>query len=109
MVLDAEAVWTRFFPIAREVRDFVKNGHLGQVMRVWADVSFWNDAETEFGNDHRMVNMDLAGGALLDRKYGSVTQAFEGESVCAESSCVRSGCVLFDLDIPNFVSHRAQI
>lgn len=61
-----EAVWTRFFPLSREVVDFVKSGQLGEVKRVFADFSFWNDVEKEFGNKHRMVNMDLAGGALLD-------------------------------------------
>ncbi len=61
-----EAVWTRFFPLSREVVEFVKSGQLGDVKRVFADFSFWNDVEKEFGNEHRMVNLDLAGGALLD-------------------------------------------
>lgn len=63
-----EAVWTRFFPVAREIREFVKAGKLGEVKRVFADLSFWNDVEKEFGREHRMVNLDLAGGALLDCK-----------------------------------------
>ena len=62
-----EAVWTRFFPLSREVVEFVKNGQLGDVKRVFADFSFWHDIEMEFGNEHRIVNLDLAGGALLDR------------------------------------------
>ncbi|KAF2016686.1 NAD(P)-binding protein [Aaosphaeria arxii CBS 175.79] len=74
-----EAVWTRFFPIAREIRGFVAGGGLGEVKRVWADLSFWNDVEREFGEkgEHRMVNMDLAGGALLDLGIYSLTWIFQ--------------------------------
>ncbi|PSN68131.1 NAD(P)-binding protein [Corynespora cassiicola Philippines] len=72
-----EAVWTRFFPLAREVREFVAGGGLGEVKRVWADLSFWNDVEGEFGVEHRMVNMDLAGGALLDLGIYSLTWVFQ--------------------------------
>ena len=61
-----EAVWTRFFPLTKEVSEFLKKGGLGEVKRVWADVSFWSDVEKEFGTEHRMVNLDLAGGVLLD-------------------------------------------
>jgi len=65
-----EAVWTRFFPICREIREKVASGEIGELMRVWADLSFWQEEglEGRFGNKHRMVNMGLAGGALLDRE-----------------------------------------
>ncbi|KAF2006236.1 NAD(P)-binding protein [Amniculicola lignicola CBS 123094] len=72
-----EAVWTRFFPLAREVMQFVGEGRLGEVKRVWADLSFWNDVEKEFGTGHRMVNLDLAGGALLDLGVYSLTWVFQ--------------------------------
>ncbi|KAF2268939.1 NAD(P)-binding protein [Lojkania enalia] len=72
-----EAVWTRFFPLAREVREFVKSGQLGEIKRVWADLSFWNDVEKEFGREHRMVNLELAGGALLDLGIYSLTWVFQ--------------------------------
>ncbi|CAO2648588.1 Nn.00g078550.m01.CDS01 [Neocucurbitaria sp. VM-36] len=71
-----EAVWTRFFPLSREVTEFVRSGQLGEVKRVFADFSFWNDVEKEFGNQHRMVNMDLAGGVLLDLGIYSLTWLF---------------------------------
>ncbi|KAF1844620.1 NAD(P)-binding protein [Cucurbitaria berberidis CBS 394.84] len=71
-----EAVWTRFFPLSREVVEFVRSGQLGHVKRVFADFSFWNDVEKEFGNQHRMVNLDLAGGALLDLGIYSLTWLF---------------------------------
>jgi predicted dehydrogenase len=71
-----EAVWTRFFPLSREVVDFIRSGKLGEIKRVSADFSFWNDIEKEFGNEHRMVNMNLAGGALLDLGIYSLTWVF---------------------------------
>ncbi|KAF2280378.1 NAD(P)-binding protein [Westerdykella ornata] len=72
-----EAMWTRFFPVAKEVRDIVKSGQLGEVIRVWADLSFWKDVEGEFGTAHRMVNLELAGGALLDLGVYSLTWVFQ--------------------------------
>lgn len=72
-----EAVWTRFFPLSLEVVDFIASGKLGEVKRVFADFSFWNDVEKEFGTGHRMVNMDLAGGALLDLGIYSLTWVFQ--------------------------------
>lgn len=71
-----EAVWTRFFPLSREVVQFLKDGKLGEIKRVTADFSFWNDVEAEFGTQHRMVNMALAGGALLDLGIYSLTWVF---------------------------------
>lgn len=71
-----EAVWTRFFPLTRSIQDFIRSGRLGTVKRVYADLSFWNDVEAEFGTEHRMVNMQLAGGALLDLGIYSLTWAF---------------------------------
>ncbi|KAJ4985804.1 oxidoreductase family protein [Stagonosporopsis vannaccii] len=71
-----EAVWTRFFPLTRSIQDFVSAGKLGTVKRVYADLSFWNDVESEFGTEHRMVNAELAGGALLDLGIYSLTWAF---------------------------------
>jgi predicted dehydrogenase len=72
-----EAVWTRFFPLSLEVVDFISSGKLGNIKRVFADFSFWNDVEKEFGTSHRMVNMDLAGGALLDLGIYSLTWVFQ--------------------------------
>ncbi|KAF1917804.1 hypothetical protein BDU57DRAFT_177779 [Ampelomyces quisqualis] len=72
-----EAVWTRFFPLSLEVVELISSGTLGEIKRVFADFSFWNDVENEFGTTHRMVNMDLAGGALLDLGIYSLTWVFQ--------------------------------
>jgi predicted dehydrogenase len=72
-----EAVWTRFFPLSLEVVDIISSGKLGVIKRVFADFSFWNDVENDFGTEHRMVNMHLAGGALLDLGIYSLTWVFQ--------------------------------
>lgn len=63
-----EAVWTRYFPLSIQIRNMITDGTIGKVHRVIADLSFGDNLEEKYGTDHRMVNMDLAGGALLDRK-----------------------------------------
>lgn len=64
-----EAVWTRFFPLSVQVRETIKNGEIGEVLRTVADTSFGDDVEEKWGTTHRMVNPDLAGGALLDCEF----------------------------------------
>lgn len=62
-----EAVWTRYFPLSVQVRELIRRGEIGEVLRVTADNSFADDnAEETWGTKHRMVNKDLAGGCLLD-------------------------------------------
>jgi len=73
-----EAVWTRYFPLFRALSNRVKAGEIGTVTRVWADLSFWNDLDNgAFSDENRMVNLDLAGGALLDLGIYSLTWVFE--------------------------------
>ncbi len=57
-----EAFWSRFNPSISEVLQRVKRGELGEVNYVNADFSFYR----EDPDDSRMLNMDLAGGSLLD-------------------------------------------
>ncbi|KAL5338784.1 hypothetical protein BJX70DRAFT_408555 [Aspergillus crustosus] len=72
-----EAVWTRYFPLSIEVRNLIKDGAIGEVLRVTADNSFGDKPEDKFGTEHRMVNKDLAGGALLDLGIYSLTWVFQ--------------------------------
>ncbi|KAL2824703.1 hypothetical protein BJY01DRAFT_164155 [Aspergillus pseudoustus] len=72
-----EAVWTRYFPLSIEVRELIKAGRIGEVLRVTADNSFGDKPEEKFGTEHRMVNKDLAGGALLDLGIYSLTWVFQ--------------------------------
>lgn len=72
-----EAVWTRYFPLSIYVRDIVTSGRIGTVYRTSADVSNADPPESSFDDSHRMVNMDLAGGALLDLGIYALTHVFQ--------------------------------
>ncbi len=61
-----EAVWTRYFPLSIQIRKMITDGSIGKVHRVIADLSFAQEVEEVWGTEHRMVNLDLAGGAMLD-------------------------------------------
>lgn len=57
-----EAMWTRFLPAIRRVREWLAAGRIGEVRLVKADFGFradWNPAG-------RLFNPELGGGALLD-------------------------------------------
>jgi predicted dehydrogenase len=57
-----EAFWSRFNPTMREILSKIKANEIGEVNYLSADFTFFrNDPD-----DSRMLNMDLAGGSLLD-------------------------------------------
>ncbi|WYZ37511.1 hypothetical protein EsH8_II_001017 [Colletotrichum jinshuiense] len=76
-----EAVWTRYFPLSIKIRELISSGAIGKVYRTTADLSFNANAEDSdklsFPDSHRMVNPDLAGGALLDLGIYSLTWLFQ--------------------------------
>ncbi|KAF2015818.1 NAD(P)-binding protein [Aaosphaeria arxii CBS 175.79] len=73
-----EAVWTRYFPLSIYVREQIKSGRIGPLHRVLADNSMALNPEENFKDGkHRMVNPDLAGGALLDLGIYSLTWVFQ--------------------------------
>ncbi|KAI5460860.1 hypothetical protein BGZ63DRAFT_387930 [Mariannaea sp. PMI_226] len=73
----AEAFWTRYFDLTNYVRDVVHSGRLGTVYRVFSDASARLSPEANFGDSkHRLVNPNLAGGALLDLGVYSLTWPF---------------------------------
>jgi dihydrodiol dehydrogenase / D-xylose 1-dehydrogenase (NADP) len=71
-----EAAWTRFFPLSHAIRDKIKNGDIGEVLRVSADLST-GEAPEMYETSHRNVNLDLAGGALLDLGVYSLLWLFQ--------------------------------
>ena len=57
-----EAMWTRFLPPIVKVREWLKEGRIGEVRLLKADFGFrsgWNP-------EGRLLNLQLGGGALLD-------------------------------------------
>jgi predicted dehydrogenase len=82
-----EAVWTRYFPLSIKIRELVKDGTIGKVERVFSDLSFnavKEGTELDFPDTNRMINLDLAGGALLDLGIYSLTWQFQILYLCAE-------------------------
>lgn len=77
-----EAMWTRYLPVSLEVEKLVISGKIGKVHRVLADVSFGDNIEEVWGTQHRMVNMSLAGGALLDCTSGFSTSPTNFILIC---------------------------
>ena len=57
-----EAMWTRFMPALSEVKRIIASGEIGSVTQVHADFGFAATHDPE----HRVNNLALGGGALLD-------------------------------------------
>lgn len=57
-----EAVWTAFLPMMTELRKMISNGVIGKIRFIKADFGFF----CPFDQTHRMFNLALGGGALLD-------------------------------------------
>lgn len=72
-----EAVWTRYFPLSIEIRKAIESGNIGEIIRVTADLSIGEIPEDSFDEGHRMVNLDLAGGVLLDLGIYALTWLFQ--------------------------------
>ncbi|KAM0257860.1 hypothetical protein ACHAQJ_004164 [Trichoderma viride] len=76
-----EAVWTRYFPLSIKVRELITAGEIGTVFRTTGDLSFNSNASDakalSWADSHRMVNIDLAGGATLDLGVYPLTWVFQ--------------------------------
>ena len=57
-----EAMWTRFLPAVVQLREWLAEGRIGTPRHIYACFGVHRD----FPPLHRMVNPDLAGGAILD-------------------------------------------
>lgn len=61
-LLVVEAMWTRFLPHMQFVRDAASSGRIGNIIHLHADHTQRLSADPE----HRLNNLELGGGALLD-------------------------------------------
>ncbi len=57
-----EAMWTRFLPVVKKVREWISDKRIGDIQMVKADFGFRADRDPE----SRLFNLALGGGALLD-------------------------------------------
>ncbi len=56
-----EAMWTRFFPLFKTLRDLVQEGRIGELKLLHADFGFASPV-----TQNRLFELNLGGGALLD-------------------------------------------
>ncbi|HKL99718.1 MAG TPA: Gfo/Idh/MocA family oxidoreductase [Mobilitalea sp.] len=57
-----EAMWTKFLPVTRMVKNWLKEGRIGEIRHFKVSFGYHSD----FDINSRIYNPDLAGGALLD-------------------------------------------
>ncbi len=57
-----EAMWTRFLPHIKKIKELIADGAIGEPRMLQADFGFRFPHQPE----HRLLNPDLGGGALLD-------------------------------------------
>lgn len=67
-----EAMWMRFLPMAKQVKEMIHKGEIGDIRFLTADFGY----PTEFDPDNRFFNPALGGGALLDRGVYPLSLAF---------------------------------
>lgn len=63
-VLLMEAMWTKFLPVTRKIREVVDSNELGKFKHAYLE--FGSDITGLGGDNGRWFNADLAGGSLLD-------------------------------------------
>ncbi len=86
-----EAMWTRFNPLVRRIRELVAGGAIGDVRAVHAHFGF----TAAYDPEHRLWNPALGGGALMDLGVYPVSFAHmvlgEPESVTVHGSLAPTG------------------
>ena len=83
----AEAIWTRYQPVVKTVRDLINSGRIGMPRLVTATLGY------SMGEKPRIMQPDLCGGALLDLgvyALNFVRMFFPADIISMESTCVKS-------------------
>lgn len=94
----AEAIWTRYQPAVKMVRDLIDSVRIGTPRLVTATLGY------SMGDKPRIMRPDLCGGALLDLGVYALNFArmfFPADIVNIESQCVKSAT---GMDLTNAIS-----
>lgn len=87
-----EALWSRFNPTIRKIKEMVDEGGLGTLEYIHADFAFY---ALDRAKDGRLLNPDLAGGSLLDIGIYPVFLSYlllgVPEKITAQSSFYETG------------------
>lgn len=68
-VVFQEALWSRFMPCFAQVKNLISTGKIGKVQYITSQIGFAFGGRAE----HRLLNPELAGGAILDLGVYSVS------------------------------------
>jgi predicted dehydrogenase len=87
-----EAMWTRFLPTIRKVREWLDAGKIGEVRLVKAEFGF----RTGWNPESRLLNLELGGGALLDAgiypvSFASMIFGYEPEEIYSKAHIGETG------------------
>lgn len=95
-----EAMWMRFMPLIQEAKKIIEQGKIGEVKMLMAD--FGNPIE--YNLNHRVFNLELGGGALLDRGVyclslayyllGAPTKIVSSAAICESGADEQSSVIL---------------
>jgi len=94
----AEAIWTRYQPVVKMMRDLINSGRIGEPRLLTATLGY------SMGDKPRIMRPDLCGGALLDLGVYALNFArmfFPADIVSMESQCVKSKT---SMDLTNAIS-----
>lgn len=94
-VFITEAIWTRFMPLTRKIKELLDSGAIGTPRQMYASLCY------SMMTKERILRPDLCGGALLDLGVYAIHFArmyFGSDIARVESSCMMSdtGIDLFD-------------
>lgn len=99
-----EAVWTRFLPAINKLKTLINDGVIGDVHTLKASFNITGN----FNSTHRLMNKDLAGGALLDLGiypitlahiiFGTQPQHIKSSAIIGETGVDESSFYLFEYD-----------
>lgn len=86
-----EAMSMRFFPLIQKVKELIHSGAIGEINMLSADFGRY----VTFNPDNRHFNLQLGGGALLDRGIYALSLAFqilgEPSKIASQASIGKSG------------------
>jgi len=101
-LLAMEAMWTRYLPHMRRIRDLVADGALGQVRSLFAD----HTQKLPTDPAHRLNDLALGGGALLDLGIYPISFAWDvlgaPETVTARATLGETGA---DTEVATIFTH----
>ena len=86
-LLLAEAIWTRYMPFSKTIREVIDSGVIGRARMLSANLGYPVDWK------ERLIKPELGGGALLDLGVYCLNFAlmcFDGEIADVKSACVKN-------------------